>query len=485
MTQLLSLAFGNISPLGLSGGATPSNTPGLGTPGSGFADLLAAPSMKGAAGPFAPATPGESAGAVLAYETPPGLGKSLSLPSALLGEFAGSAKPLSGPDVPTLPQPGAAKPTPGAQIAPDPTALPDMLATPLDGSEPPVAEGAQLPRSTAPSDSDDAQPMTAPTTQDGAPVPEVAPPALSVAAQPTPTPAQVEQAAIQLPSPADPASPDADDGVDAFATDQRDETLPESGINIPGAAPQPGPAQTANDAAHDGTPAEDAPRDAGSKDSTPVRDSFPARSASESASASASTTDFGKLVERAPTENAAPMPDDGGAIGEMLPQSRTDPLRSPAGTSATAPSAPATVSARPGEIGHQLGVEIVRHGLDGRDRMTIRLDPVEMGEIEIRLQFDDRGTMRAHVSAESSAALDMLRRDSGDLVRALADAGVRTDAQSFQFESRGHGRGDQHGQQPRPDPSARPDTALADAESDDQPRPQHKLRTSGSLDFFA
>jgi len=109
-----------------------------------------------------------------------------------------------------------------------------------------------------------------------------------------------------------------------------------------------------------------------------------------------------------------------------------------------------------------------------------------MGEIQVRLQFDDKGTMRAHVSAESSVALEMLRRDSGDLVRALSDAGVRTDAQSFQFEARSQGRGDQQGQHNRPDMAARQDANHAESEAENDPQtPRAKLRSSGSLDLFA
>lgn len=48
------------------------------------------------------------------------------------------------------------------------------------------------------------------------------------------------------------------------------------------------------------------------------------------------------------------------------------------------------------------------------------------------------------MSAESPAALEMLRRESGDLSRALADAGVRSDSQSLRFDTRsgeGFGQG--------------------------------------------
>ncbi|WP_083825569.1 flagellar hook-length control protein FliK [Citromicrobium sp. JLT1363] len=215
----------------------------------------------------------------------------------------------------------------------------------------------------------------------------------------------------------------------------------------------------------------------------PSSDSGPPQSP-VNALANADKGDFAAMVDTARAEPQAPLPDTGSPAAEMPGQTRADGVRNQAAPPATPGSPPATVSARPGEIGHQLGVEIARQSVDGRDSLTIRLDPVEMGEIQIRLQFDDRGTMRALVSAESSAALEMLRRDSADLARALGDAGVRTDGQSFQFEARSHGRGDQQGQHRRPDTPAQPDAALAETD-DDSPAPPHRLRASGSLDLFA
>ena len=107
-----------------------------------------------------------------------------------------------------------------------------------------------------------------------------------------------------------------------------------------------------------------------------------------------------------------------------------------------------------------------------------------MGEIQIRLQFDDRGTMRAHVTAESVVALEMLRRDSADLVRALGDAGVRTDAQSFQFEGRGQGEEGQQGQHGRRQTLSDPHAALVETDEDVASPPQ-RLSASGQLDIIA
>lgn len=153
----------------------------------------------------------------------------------------------------------------------------------------------------------------------------------------------------------------------------------------------------------------------------------------------------------------------------------------PAAPAAYAP--PEAISARPGEIGQQLGVEIARHSQDGHDNLVIRLDPVELGKIQIRIQFDEQGSLRAQVTAESPAALEMLRRDSSDLARALNDAGVRTDAQSFQFDARGQSR-EQPGQRQQPQGNTRHDDLSHEAEVIDQTQ-QRRSSTAGSLDLFA
>jgi len=103
---------------------------------------------------------------------------------------------------------------------------------------------------------------------------------------------------------------------------------------------------------------------------------------------------------------------------------------------AAAPTATAVVQARSGQVGHDVGAVIKREIVSGREEVTVRLDPPELGRIHIRLSFESAGQLRAVVATETTAALDLLRRDVHQLDRALADAGVQTDAQSFRFDDR-------------------------------------------------
>lgn len=153
----------------------------------------------------------------------------------------------------------------------------------------------------------------------------------------------------------------------------------------------------------------------------------------------------------------------------------------------------AVVSMRQGSFGTDVGVAIARaldSGPDGmRDALLIRLDPRHMGRIDVKMSFDDDGTLRAVVSADQPAALDMLRRESTHLDRALADAGVRADAQSLRFDgsgSLGSGAGGQqcHGgrpQMPAPQPGAGEFSGTPDGA---QPI-LRSLRGSGHVDLMA
>ncbi|MEN2786152.1 flagellar hook-length control protein FliK [Sphingomonas qilianensis] len=147
-------------------------------------------------------------------------------------------------------------------------------------------------------------------------------------------------------------------------------------------------------------------------------------------------------------------------------------------------AADAVVAAQPGSIGREMGVAIARHVAAGRDEMMVRLDPPDMGRIDIRLSFDREGGVRGVIAADHQGALDLLRRETGDLSRALADAGIRADAQSFRFDSRARDFGQQQ-QQPRQDPGdLRNGAAQPDSGPLDQPV-YRTLRASGRIDLMA
>lgn len=79
---------------------------------------------------------------------------------------------------------------------------------------------------------------------------------------------------------------------------------------------------------------------------------------------------------------------------------------------------------------------LTKSAKDGNDQvMTLRLDPPELGNVSVRLQFGKDKTVKALISAEKAETFMMLQRDSHSLERALQSAGLDTTAtDSISFE---------------------------------------------------
>lgn len=84
---------------------------------------------------------------------------------------------------------------------------------------------------------------------------------------------------------------------------------------------------------------------------------------------------------------------------------------------------------------------IARGAAQGDKNFTIRLDPPELGRVDVRLKIGDDGIARAHLIVERSETLDLFLRDQRSLERSLEQAGVKTDSNSLQFSLEGGDRG--------------------------------------------
>jgi len=224
--------------------------------------------------------------------------------------------------------------------------------------------------------------------------------------------------------------------------------LPAAMLVLPATAGGPAPSHAAN------SPEPPATATTAATVAVPLSEPHTARIEQEAAPDGASPSPAPHFAERlagqAPAVSAVARQDSGDAAAAPGLISGVQPSAAAIAPSPS-PAAPAaathqpSVTAQPGRIGHEMGVEIARRVTAGGHELTVRMNPADMGRIEVRMAFDDGGTLRASVAAERPAALDLLRRDSADLHRALSDAGVRADAQSFRFDTRG-GSGDQFGQ---------------------------------------
>ncbi len=87
-----------------------------------------------------------------------------------------------------------------------------------------------------------------------------------------------------------------------------------------------------------------------------------------------------------------------------------------------------------------LAVNIAAKAEGGAKHFDIRLDPPELGRIEVHLSVDDSGKAQAHLAADKPQTLDLLQRDSSTLTKALKDSGVDLGNTGLSFSLRGQDR---------------------------------------------
>jgi flagellar hook-length control protein FliK len=99
-----------------------------------------------------------------------------------------------------------------------------------------------------------------------------------------------------------------------------------------------------------------------------------------------------------------------------------------------------------------LALQIAVTAQSGNSRFEIRLDPAELGRIEVRIDIDRHGQVTSHLTVEKPETLAMLRQDAPHLQRALDDAGFKTGNSGLQFSLRdqsssGQNNGNESGSQ--------------------------------------
>ena len=83
-----------------------------------------------------------------------------------------------------------------------------------------------------------------------------------------------------------------------------------------------------------------------------------------------------------------------------------------------------------------LALEIAVSAQSGKSRFEIRLDPADLGRIDVRIDVDSNGQVTSHLTVEKPETLSMLRQDAPQLQRALDDAGLKTGNGGLQFSLR-------------------------------------------------
>jgi flagellar hook-length control protein FliK len=84
-----------------------------------------------------------------------------------------------------------------------------------------------------------------------------------------------------------------------------------------------------------------------------------------------------------------------------------------------------------------LAVTIAAKSADGTRHFDIRLDPPELGRVDVRLTVDDAGKAQAALAVEKPQTLALLQKDSTHLERALKDAGLDLSQNGLSFSLKG------------------------------------------------
>ena len=87
-----------------------------------------------------------------------------------------------------------------------------------------------------------------------------------------------------------------------------------------------------------------------------------------------------------------------------------------------------------------LGLTIAAKSADGIKHFDIRLDPPELGRVEIHLSLDDSGKAQANLVVDKPQTLELLQRDAANLTHSLNDAGVSLSNNGLNFSLRGQDR---------------------------------------------
>lgn len=84
----------------------------------------------------------------------------------------------------------------------------------------------------------------------------------------------------------------------------------------------------------------------------------------------------------------------------------------------------------------QVAFEVARQFEAGNTRFQIRLDPADLGRIDVKLDLDKQGTISAHMVVERPETLDLMMRDQRALQQALQHAGLDTSKTNLEFSLR-------------------------------------------------
>jgi flagellar hook-length control protein FliK len=143
------------------------------------------------------------------------------------------------------------------------------------------------------------------------------------------------------------------------------------------------------------------------------------------------------------------------------------------------PPTPPVPQVVPHPTGGQVTARLVRHDTDGGERLTIELDPVGLGPVEVALRLDDQGAATALFTVDRPETLQLLQRDARTLIELLSAAGFTLDPGSLGFSLRDDGHA---GDRPRRQAATEPRWPSPEPEGSAPPG-HHAPASRGLLDL--
>ena len=92
-----------------------------------------------------------------------------------------------------------------------------------------------------------------------------------------------------------------------------------------------------------------------------------------------------------------------------------------------------------------LPIAIAARAQSGSNQFDIKLDPPELGRIDVRLDVDSSGQVTSHITADRPETLTLLQSQQPQLERALEQAGLKTADNGLQFSLRDQSFAGQNG----------------------------------------
>jgi flagellar hook-length control protein FliK len=88
-------------------------------------------------------------------------------------------------------------------------------------------------------------------------------------------------------------------------------------------------------------------------------------------------------------------------------------------------------------VADQVSVQINKAIKAGLDRISIQLRPENLGRVDVKLDISRDGGVSVAVIADNKDTMELLQRDAKELLKALADAGLKAESGDLNFNLRG------------------------------------------------